>query len=81
MSKRGVRMDGVGHFGEWFVRELRENNMTCEEFAGLLRTSRQSISAYISQKTKPSYITVLAICYVLNRNPIAVWKLVEEDWG
>lgn len=80
-QKYGVRVDGVGSFGEWLVRELRENDMTCADFAGLLRTSRQSITAYILHKTKPSYITVIAICHILNRNPVAIWRLVEEDWG
>lgn len=80
-QKYGVRIDGVGHFGEWLVRELREHNMTCEEFAGLLKTTRQTITKYATKKARPSYITVVAICYIFNRNPDAIWQLVEEDWA
>lgn len=80
-EKYGVRMIGVGNFGEWLVEEMRANELTCEDLAGLLRMSRQSISAYISRKTKPSYIVVIAICSIFGRNPDKIWRLVEKDWG
>lgn len=80
-DKYGCRLDGIGEFGTWLVQELRDNDLTTIDLAGLLRTSRQNISEYIHKKRKPSYVMILAICYILNHDPITVYQLVEEDWG
>ena len=68
-------------FGTWLVERLRENDLTVQQFADMLKCTRASVHSHIKMKQHPSYITVTAYCYYLNASPLDVWKLVEEDWG
>lgn len=69
-------------FDIWFTINLNESHMTMMEIAEKLALTRQSIYAYKHGKTKPTFVTVVALCWLfgMKDDPYVVYSYVEEDW-
>lgn len=69
-------------FDVWFTRKLNESNMTMNEVSEQLMISRQSIYNYKYGKQKPSFPTIVALCWLfgMKDDPYEVYSYVERDW-
>lgn len=79
---RGNYESSDRRFDIWFTKRLNESYMTMNDIANQLGISRQSIYNYKYGKTKPSFVTVIALCWLfgMKDDPYVVYSYVEEDW-
>ena len=72
-------------FGEWLVYNIYHNDLTITQLAERLRLSRATISTHINGTHKPTFVNVVAYCYVFEKIngemlfPQAIYKMVDEE--
>lgn len=69
-------------FDVWFTKRLNESNMTMTEVANNLMISHQSIRTYKNGYQKPTFVTVVALCWLfgMKDDPYEVYSYAERDW-
>lgn len=76
------KFDNMGpttDFGKWLYTKMKERDMTCNDVANRLHTTRQTIAFHINGRPNPSYPFVVAYCWMFGDNPDNIWELVEHD--
>lgn len=81
-GRHGIRVIGIGKFGTWLEKNMRERNLTCQDLANILDVSRQKIMLHVKCKTYVDFPNVIAYCWVfgMKDDPNEIYKLVKEDW-
>lgn len=75
-----IRMQKTG-FGWWMLNNMDERGWSCTDVAEKLHTTRQSVNNHTYGKNKPSYMQVVAYCWVFDfkDNPDDIWELVQGE--
>lgn len=61
-------------FGRWLHTNMLKNGWTCGDVAERLHTTRQCVRNHINGATPPSYVWVVAYCYLFGDDPNRFWK-------
>ena len=63
-------------FGIWLLDNMIRRELSCSDLAVELNTTRQTIRNRISGDIIPSYVWVVAYCYIFDDSPAVVWQMV-----
>jgi DNA-binding XRE family transcriptional regulator len=63
-------------FGKWLLDNMLRRGMSCTDVAKALHATRQGVRVHIAGTTKPSYVWVMAYCWLFNEDIEKIWKLV-----
>ena len=83
ISKRNIKCRT--RFGAWLAYNIYHNELTIRQTANRLRLSRVSVSQHVNGTHKPTFVHVLAYCYIFEKmndetfNPDEIYKMVDEE--
>lgn len=63
-------------FGRWLLDNMIRHDLSCSDLAVELNTTRQTIWNHINGNITPSYVWVVAYCYIFDDSPAVVWQMV-----
>lgn len=68
-------------FGRWLLDKMLDSDFTCEDVANELGTTRQTVSNHINGVTDPSFVWVIAYCWLFNSTEDLndIWCLTMEE--
>ena len=68
-------------FGRWLINQMNDGLYSCEDVAKELGTTRQCVWYHITGVTNPSFVWVIAYCWLFNEteNINDVWHLTMEE--
>lgn len=62
-------------FGRWLLEGMIVAGWTCSDVANKLKTTRQCVRNHINGTTKPSFVWVIAYCYMFD-----VPEHIDDIW-
>lgn len=68
-------------FGRWLLDMMDRYNCSCGDVAKELGTTRQRVRNHIVGVTNPSFVCVIAYCWVFNstEDVYEIWNLTMEE--
>lgn len=72
-------------FGEWLAYNMYHNDLTIIQLAERLHLSRATVSAHINGTHKPTFVHILAYCYIFEKMnnetlfPQDIYKMADEE--
>lgn len=67
-------IEKADNFSDWFKLALCNNEMTVSDMAKELRSTRQTVSAWLRKGCKPSWASLRIICETLGVDAETVWN-------
>ena len=70
-------------FGAWLASNIGFKKWTQAEVAKRLHVSRAHVNNHVTGLTAPTYINVVAYCWLfgVNDDPEEIWKLKDEEFA
>lgn len=68
-------------FGKWLLDGMIVAGWTCVDVATKLKTTRQCVRNHVNGITKPSYVWVIAYCWMFGVPEYVddIWQLISEE--
>ena len=81
MNKNTMRMKPKTEFGRWLLDKMTDSEFTCGDVARELGTTRQSVWNHISGATDPTFVWVIAYCWLFDatENLNEIWNLTMKE--
>lgn len=81
MNKKTMLMKPKTKFGKWLLDNMINSGFTCGDVANKLGTSRQCVRNHITGVTNPTFVWVIAYCWLFNTTEDLdnIWCLIIEE--